>query len=309
MPLPKAIRGKLLFIQSLLITGILLSLVVYNQLTLPGGDVGQISNSDNVLGSPLWAANFTGVTTGEVNGTHNADGSFVYDLGIFVANNSTIERTAGSPDGIPVYVNAWISYCTTGQLTANAGYIRYESINVSYMSSYNYFEKGVFYKPLGKVQPNSYASSVSGGFQQQKSGVVTASQTVMGFQNTPKPEVNVVENRTYSQTLPHQSYSYGISLPGQWILSNGPQNNNTLAFSVTEKVGLVTSVSSGFTEKTLRETQIVLETVFLVKYVPNSAGWQNGASVTGGSYVPGLGQGTSTNVSSMSYRVVDIPYF
>ncbi len=309
MPMPKAIRGKLLLIESVMVVGILLSISVHDLVSNYGGEVGPIANHDIVLSSPLRVENYTAISTGEITGYNIGDGTFTYNVGLFVANNSTIGKTAGSSDGIPIYVMAWLDYSTTRNLTSLAGYIQYERINISYMSSYLYFENASGHNGAAQIHVNSYASSVSGGFNSTRRGTITTRESTYAFTGTPKPEENVIVNRTYSSTLPNLEYSYGISVPGKWIISRGPQNENSLALLVTEKIGIVDSVSDGIFGKTLRETHLVLTAAILAKYTPNDTSWHYGADISGAVEILKLGSGASSNISLVMNSTVKKPYF
>ena len=299
MKIPQSISKRLLISMVFLAVFLLIALPIGMNLLSQHNNPGPISNPDMVLNSPFVSQNYTAISTGKVNAWSTSSGSFAYNAGIFVANNSTIERITYNSSVVPVYAMAWIQAGTTNKLASDGGRIQYESINISYASSYEYYLNGLNYNGSNYSHLNSYAYSTGGNQGTSRNGSVTTKNSIVPFFGSPTPEEDVLMNRTYSYTIPQSGYSFGLSVPGTWLLSNGARQNNTMAINIKEKLGLVTSIKHVYLTENLNLTYVELDINFLLKYTPNLNVWNGGATINGNYSVELLGTGATTHISSV----------
>ena len=80
--------------------------------------------------------------TGQVTGLSNSNGTYRYDLGIFVEDKMIQVYSMPGKMKIPVSTMGWESYGPSSAMVNNMGYIESETSNISYISNYNFYQNG-----------------------------------------------------------------------------------------------------------------------------------------------------------------------
>ena len=250
--------------------------------------------------------------TGQVTGLSNSNGTYRYDLGIFVEDKMIQVYSMPGKMKIPVSTMGWESYGPSSAMVNNMGYIESETSNISYISNYNFYQNGWNepWYPWSHINYNSYLyslgcyspSSTSGGTTSYSAsfsfptvsvsfgitytpnvGDVTVHQNQICDLSSPKTEYNNLWSFTYSDTSSGHHYSNGFSSNGMWILMAGTGSTNTAAITMNQKVNLVTQqdtfyggCGSGSTE--LYYEKIVLQDHFTLTYNPGGSWTTSGSS-------------------------------
>ena len=232
--------------------------------------------------------------TGQLLGLYNSNGTYRYDLGIFVGDNMTPVSSIPGKMKIPILTMGWESYTPTSTMVKNSGYIQSETSNISYISSYNFYLNGwnepwplwshisynSYFYSSGSYQPTSTNSEMS---HPSSSGGVAIRSTPHLEPGTPMPETDYLWLFSYSHTDANMLHANGFSSNGRWILMAGTGSTNTAAITMNEKINLVTQqdnfyggCGSGSTK--LYYEKIVLQDHFTLTYNPGESWTTSGSS-------------------------------
>lgn len=273
--------------------------------------------------------------TGETVGLSNANGTYYYDMGMFL-EDKLVESYSTGDMKIPLTTMGWEEYVPSSTMTSNYGYIESETSNISYISNYNFYLHGwqePIY-PYSTISYNSYLYSILGTSPSSSQSVtsysasfafptlsasfgitytpsqgdVSVQYTGIGAQGTPKPEDNYLWSFTYSSTVANNYYANGFSGQGEWLLTAGTGNQNNAAMTMKERVNLVTqednyigACGSGTLEYYYEN--ILLQDHFALTYNPGE-NW----TTSGSSFVCPIGPNYNGEVSAVSYSTSCIYY-
>lgn len=274
------------------------------------------NNSDPVVYTQQTYGSYgTTFLTGETEGYHDVNGTYYYDLGIFVEN--TYYPSGTGYYEIPVTTIAWLEYLPSSTMTGNDGSIGYLNSNLSQSSSYYDYVHG----PPSGSNPNSYIYSTQGTSPSSTSGGTTSYSSSFtfpdesfsfgitytppqgneqvafqgkGLQGTPYPEDYYLWNFTYTTTVANDYYTNGYTGTGEWLLLAGTSNYNSAYLTETQNVSLITKLTLGYHSETYYYERIYLNLLFNIEYYPGS-NW----SVTGTHKVLGAGSVNGYPVSEV----------
>ncbi|MCW6171150.1 MAG: hypothetical protein LVQ96_08290 [Thermoplasmatales archaeon] len=233
--------------------------------------------------------------TGEIMGMSNSNGTYRYDLGIFVGDKMTPVNSMPGKMKIPILTMGWESYTPSSTIVNNDGYIENETSNINYISSYNSYLDGWNepWSPWSHISYNSYFYSSVGYSPTGTSGWITPPRLPSGSmaikstthseQGTPEPEKDYLWSFSYSQTSANNPYSNGFSSNGMWILMAGTGSTNTAAITMNEKINLVTQKNTfyggcGSGSAELYSEKIILQDHFTLTYNPGGSWTTSGSS-------------------------------